>query len=218
VFRGGASQAVEGPPVGIQVYAVAGQPGWMGSSINEGKQPGSARFQPVTGEITLRGSGSGIWDKADGSYFLNRSVTGDFRMTVRVLTRPTETHEYAKAGLMIPESLAAGARNGHLVTTARHGVQWQWRPGGDGATVDVKGEVISHACLRLPILLRLTRRGNTITAQYSRDEGWSFQPAGPPLTFDPPLASTVYAGLAITAHDENQVSEAKFSGLEIRKR
>ena len=69
--------------------------------------------------------------------------------------------------------------------------------------------------LRLPIVLRLTRQGDTITARYSTDEGKSFQAACEPMTFDSPLPKTVYAGLAITAHDASQTSEARFSGLRV---
>jgi WD40 repeat protein len=216
VFRGARGASIEGPMETLQASPVAAPPGFLGSSINEGERSGSARFQPATGEIALRGSGRDIFDTADGCYFLNQPVTGDFRITVRSLTRPAKTNEWAKAGLMLRESLDAGARNVYLVSTPAHGMQGQWR-----ATTDDNSNssaVISHAALKLPILLRLTRRGNTITAQYSRDEGRSFQPAGQPLTFNPPLANTVYAGLAITSHDESQVSEAKFSGLEIHGR
>jgi regulation of enolase protein 1 (concanavalin A-like superfamily) len=216
VFRGTVGQAIEGPPVRLPVTTVAGLPGWIGSSTNEGERCGSVRFQPATRQITLRGSGSDMWGAADGCYFLSQPVTGDFQITVRALTRPTDTQEWAKTGLMVRDSVAAGARNTHLVLTPQHGMWWQWRRSADDGTADA--EVIPHAAVKLPILLRLTRRGNTITAQYSRDEGHSFQPAGQPVIFDPPLASTVYPGLAITAHDESQVSEAKFSGLEIRKR
>jgi hypothetical protein len=215
VFRGTAGQSVEGPPVRLPVTTVPGLPAWIGSSINEGEWLGSVRFQPATGEIILRGSGPDLWDKYDGFYFLNQAVTGDFQITVRALTRPVGAHEWAKAGLMVRDSLAAGARNGHLVLTAQHGIQWQWRPSGEQETVDVKAEVIPHAALKLPILLRLTRRGNTIAAETSQDGGRSFRRAGDPVRFDSPLPKSVYAGLAITAHDESQISEAKFRDLRL---
>jgi hypothetical protein len=199
--------------VTLQACPVAPPPGFLGSSINEGEQSGSVRFRPVTGEITLRGSGHDTWDAADGFYFLSQPVTGDFQITVRALTRPTDTHEYAKAGLMVRDSLAAGARHGYFALTAEHGLQFNGRATTDDTSS--ASDVIPHAALKLPILLRLIRRGSTVTAAYSRDQGRSFLAAGKPLSFDPPLANTVYAGLAITAHDEGRVSEAKFRGLRI---
>ena len=80
------------------------------------------------------------------------------------------------------------------------------------------GSIIPDEKLRLPIVLRLARQGDTITARYSTDEGKTFQAAGEPLTFESPLPKTVYAGLAITAHDASQTSEAKFDGLKIEPR
>jgi len=72
--------------------------------------------------------------------------------------------------------------------------------------------------LRLPIVLRFTRRSDTISAQYSIDEGKTFEAAGSPSTYSSPLPKTLYAGLAITAHDATQLSEAKFRDLRIEKR
>jgi TolB protein len=204
---------VEEPLATLPLAPVALPPGFLGSSTNEGEHAGSARFDPGTGEITLQGSGWDIWDAADGFYFVSRPVDGDFQITVTALTRPTRTHEAAEAGLMIREGLEAGSRHAMLVTQAAHGLSLQWRPiKGEGTEFT---EAIAAETLQLPLMLRLTRRGNTITAHYSLDEGRSFQAAGDPILFAPPLAKGVHAGLAITAHDESQVSEAKFRDLKI---
>jgi len=37
--------------------------------------------------------------------------------------------------------------------------------------------------------------------------------AGHPITFYPPLPKSVYVGLAVTAHNAGEVSEAKFRDL-----
>ena len=55
-------------------------------------------------------------------------------------------------------------------------------------------------------------------SEYSQDNGKSFQPAGNPIQFRPGLTKRMYVGLAITAFDASQVTEAKFSGLEVRRR
>jgi hypothetical protein len=199
--------------VRLPVTTVAGLPAWLASSINEGEWSGSVRFQPATGEITLRGSGSDIWGQADGCYFFNQAVTGDFRITVRSLTPPTATDGWAKAGVMLRESWEPGARNAFLFTTAANGIYRQQRVSPDDATGN---EAVSPpSALKLPILLRLTRRGNTIAAETSQDGGRSFLRAGDPIRFDRPLPKSVYAGLAITAHNAGQISEAKFLDLRI---
>jgi hypothetical protein len=72
----------------------------------------------------------------------------------------------------------------------------------------------------LPIVLRLTRQGDTITAEYSLDEGKTFA-AGGAYTFAPPLEKSLFAGLYVNAGNEDSsrraTSEAKFSGAVIQK-
>src|SRR5206468_1556269 len=108
---------VEGQPVGLAAAPVAPPPGFVGNSLSEGLKPGSVTFDRTKGEFTLRGSGRDFWNAADGGYFLNQPVTGDFQVTVEALTLPTATDPYAKAGLMIRESLDPEARNVYLVTS-----------------------------------------------------------------------------------------------------
>jgi hypothetical protein len=221
VYGSANGQDTEGPLVTLRAIPVTTPPGFVGSSVSEGNRCGSVLFQPGSGRITLRGSGKDIWQRADEFYFLNQPVTGDFQITVQALTTPTPTDEWAKASLMLRESLEAGARNVYLLSTGTHGLIYQWRPAAAGPTDSIgviQRPAPAPTLLKLPLLLRLTRRGNTITAQYSRDQGRSFQPAGAPYQFDEPLPETAYGGPAITAHDASQVSEAKSDGLEIRKR
>jgi hypothetical protein len=68
---------------------------------------------------------------------------------------------------------------------------------------------------RLPVLVRLTRRGSTITTEYSLDEGRSFRPASAPVTFHPPLPRTVYAGASIWAPSESEPGEVTLHELRI---
>jgi hypothetical protein len=145
-------------------------------------------------------------------------MTGDFQATVTALTRPAATDVWAKAGLMVRDSLEPGARHAHLCTTPVHGLSFHWRPSTNDYSEDMDRPVISHAALKLPIMLRLIRSGDTITAQYSTDHGKTFRAAGDPLTFDPPLPKSVYVGLAITAHNANKISEARFRDLQIQRR
>jgi WD40 repeat protein len=210
----------EGPRVTLPATPVALPPGFQGCSINESPRSGLALFDAATGRITLRGSGKEIWFFADGFYFLCRPVTGDFQATVKALTTPVETNEWARAGLMLRDSLEPGARNAYLHTTAAHGLIYHWRSVADDATesIGVIKSVSGRTRLKVPIVLRLTRQGEVLTMEYSRDDGKSFQKAYAPYQFQPALPRSVYVGLAISAQNAGLVTEAKFSGLEIRKR
>jgi regulation of enolase protein 1 (concanavalin A-like superfamily) len=206
-------------------------PGWTGSSIKEGDLFGSAVFHHATREITLRGSGARIGARvgrpadegyvpfsegtADEGYFLNRPVTGDFQITVRMLTTPAMTHIWARAGLMIRESLAAGARMACVSANASREALLEWRPIANGSFY-IRSAVATDQ-FKLPLILRLTRQGDTLRAETSLDDGKSFQPAGDPLRFAPPLPPTLYVGLAIHSLDANQLSEATFRDLTLEK-
>jgi regulation of enolase protein 1 (concanavalin A-like superfamily) len=229
VFRGADGSPVEGPLVAVLGTPVAAPPGWMGCSINEGPQTGSAAYDAATGEITLRGSGSGFGDAADDvvdqGYFLSQAVEGDVQITARMLTRPTGGGSSQMAGLMIQESLDADARNlilGILPTPQLpdrlSGLVRQWRNIANDPTH--RSLSIKNAALKLPIVLRLTRKGDTITPEYSTDDGQTFQ-ADPAVTFAPPLARTLHVGLVITGGTgfgpRDRISQATFSGVEIQK-
>jgi hypothetical protein len=187
--------------------------GFLTCSIDERSRQGSDRFDEATGGITLRGAGTDILGPADQCYFLCRPTPGDFQVTVEVDTRPTATHEYAHAGLMIRESLDPGARHAMLLVTAEHDPQIKWRRATDDMT-DLEA-VLCGERLKLPFLFRLTRRGNTVTAAYSPSGGRLFQSLGDAIVFDPPLPETVLVGLATTSHDSDRITETRFSGLAI---
>src|SRR5262249_16824870 len=151
-------------------------PGFQGTSMNEGGQGGTVRLGAAAGEIIVRGSGPDIFGTSDGGYFLNQPLAGDFQLSVRCLTRPTNTHEWAKAGLMIRDSLEPSTRPISLFMTASHGLLYERRPNQGDSTVSRR--LPETTSLRLPLDLRLTRRGDLITAAYSPDGGRSWKEVG----------------------------------------
>jgi hypothetical protein len=120
------------------------------------------------------------------------------------------------AGLMLRESLDAGSRYAAVWPTASSRLFTQWR-GVTGGYADWPGFfAIDNGTLKLPVTLRLTRRGSTVTPEYSTDNGTTFQAAGQSVIFDPPLGKTVYIGLAISAADRGSTKQARFSNLEFK--
>jgi regulation of enolase protein 1 (concanavalin A-like superfamily) len=95
--------------------------------------------------------------------------------------------------------------------------QWRLAP---NAHIPVDGwtEAISvgNAGLKFPITLRLTRRGETITPEISTDGGKTFR-ANRPITFSPPLAKTLYVGLAACSGIRGQLGTARFRDVTLRK-
>jgi regulation of enolase protein 1 (concanavalin A-like superfamily) len=217
LLKGADARTTEGPRVAVQATPVSAPPGWMGCSINAGLKPASAVFDPATGEIALRASGGDIWFAGDQCYFLSQLMDGDVQITVKVLSRPSATDPDAQAGLMIRESLDGSARQAALMLHARGGLAFKYRPTANGTADGPSTWAIEPADLKTPVTLRLTRKGRTITPEYSMDDGKTFNPADNPLTFDEELSPTLYVGLALSSHNRAQTSQARFAGLVIKR-
>jgi signal transduction histidine kinase len=93
---------------------VAGlSPGWKDIDIGGPGQAGSANFDGKS--FTVSGGGGDIWGAADQFHFVYSRMDGD-EIIGRVASMP-KAEPWAKAGLMIRESLAADARYVDLTVT-----------------------------------------------------------------------------------------------------
>ncbi len=121
------------------------------------------------------------------------------------------SNEWAKAGVMIRETLEPGSKHAFVTVTptASHGVSFQRRPvaGQASANTDV-------ADTPMPRWVKLTRTGSVFTAQQSAD-GITWVDIAVTPALDIQMASNVYIGLAVTSHDAAVVTAAEFSGLSM---
>lgn len=178
---------------------------WQTLDIGGVAAAGSA--SEAGGVITLMGSGSDIWESGDEFRFRYQAFTGDGEIVVRV-TGLTNTHAWAKAGVMIREDLSASARNAFLGFTPNFGVVMQRRATAGAASETAGGGGSSSTT---PRWLRLTRVGSTITGFQSTD-GVAWTPVG---TITLPLPSSVFIGLAVTSHNDGTLATATFDQLSL---
>ena len=165
------------------------------SSALRGVDIGSPRIAGSTtyssGTYRISAAGQDIWDVADQFHFAYQAITGDATVVARVQSL-TNTDDWAKAGVMIRESLTAQSRHAMVVVSAAQGRAFQRR--------DQTGEYSSHTSGgsgTAPVWLRLVRAGDLFTAYRSAD-GTSWTQIGSDTI---PMGDTVYAGLAATSHD-----------------
>ncbi|WP_226021500.1 fibronectin type III domain-containing protein [Halomicrobium salinisoli] len=164
------------------------------------------------GPITVRGAGADVWNEADAFHYYYGQTGGDFDVAVRV-DSVEETDEYAKAGLMVRESLDPGATNA-MVRRRPSSTGVQWRTSADSATEsttsdegesesEVSGGTTDHAWQRL------VRSGDAIRA-YSSPDGveWTLL-----ADLSLSLSDDVYVGLAVTSHAEGTLCTAEFDSL-----
>ena len=88
-----------------------------------------------SGAYTVSGSGADIWDDADQFQYAYQQVTGDFRITARVVSM-TNTDVWAKAGVMIRETTDAGSPHAFAAMTQANGMAFQYRPTSDQSSVN----------------------------------------------------------------------------------
>ncbi len=147
--------------------------------------------------FTIAGAGGDIWGSADGFQFASQALSGDGQITVRINTIEN-TDPWAKAGVMIRDTMDPNSAHAMMVITPANGATMQYRP--------AQGEASSSfqtTGLEAPICLSITRVGDTFTGYYSTPEGWVQQGS-----VDIPMADPVRIGIAITSHSDGTLSTA----------
>lgn len=173
---------------------------WQSQDIGSVMSAGSASFTNNT--FTLKASGADIWNNADEFYFVYQQMTDDVTLVTRV-DDLTNTNSYAKAGIMIRESLDANSKNAFLGITPKKGIKFQYRT----KTADKTGS--SGSSGKTPYWLKLERKGNTFTA-YKSSNGTSFVKIKS-ITFA--MNQQVYIGLALSSHADGTLTTGIFSGV-----
>ncbi len=163
---------------------------------------------------TVKGSGWDIWQANDGFQFLYRPMTGDGSLTARVVAEivtypgssdqnPTcwaadNSHQQpcisvSKAGVMFRQNLTEfSAIDAMVGLTQGNGSEFIYRKtAGTDTAAASPGDTLSA-----PYWVRLTRRGDSLTAEISPN-GTTWTQRGETQTIA--MGSTIYVGLASSA-------------------
>ncbi len=157
------------------------------------------------GSFAVSGSGMDIWNNGDAFRFLYQSRTGDGYLTARV-TSLTPSDVWAKAGVMIRESLDSGARNVYMALTASNGLTFQNRAVPLGASANAT----ASPGLAPPYWVRLVRNGSTFTG-FASPNGSTWTQIGSVTVAGFNGAS--FWGLAVTAHNNNLTNTSTFDNV-----
>ncbi len=174
---------------------------WASADIGAVGAAGSASYGG--GVFTLRGSGADIGAGADELRYVYHAVSGDCEIRACVSTLQN-THNAAKAGVMLRESLDAASPHALMDVTAGAGVEFIRRATRGGAST-----VSSVAGVTAPLWIRLARSGNSFTAFYSAN-GLTWTPLG---TSAIAMATNAYIGLAVTSHADGLLCTANFDDV-----
>jgi len=166
--------------------------------------PAKFTENPATGIVTMSGAGADIWGTSGEFRFAYQRLNGDGSMAVKVESL-LDTDSWAKAGVMIRESLDPEAKHAMVVVTPGNSVSFQRRTAmsSDMESTDQEGG------LTAPYWVRLTRSGDALTAQSSAD-GATWDTVG---SVNIAMVSDVYIGLALTSHSAGNATVAEFSNV-----
>jgi len=167
-------------------------------------------FERADGSILMGSTGGDIWDSADAFRLAYKRLSGNGSIVARV-DSIVNTSAWAKGGVMIRESLDPGSKHAMVVVTPGNGVALQNRPTTNQASLS-----INEVGLVAPYWVKLTRTGDSLTAERSED-GLTWVPitadaAASTLTIS--MANDVYIGLALVSNNAGaSPTAAEFSNV-----
>jgi hypothetical protein len=121
--------------------AVALPKPWVAADVGSVLGDGATGFQSP--KFILVSSGTAIGGAADSFRFNSQPLVGDGSIVARV-TSVENTGDWAKAGVVIRESLDPNARQAVMVVSAANGIAWQYRQNVGGSGVVVAGRITGH--------------------------------------------------------------------------
>jgi hypothetical protein len=166
------------------------------------------------GTYTITATGADIWNAADQFHYAFKTLSGTGSITAQVLS-VDNTDPWAKAGVMIRETLGAGSKFAAVYITPGSGCSFQGRLDTDvAATSDAAVRTTEQQAIVAPYWVKLERdfAGNFRASYSANGSNWTM------MTWNPQnisMSANVYVGLALTSHNNNATCEARFSNVTI---
>jgi len=173
---------------------------------------GAAGDDEETTSLLVTANGADIWFSNDQFRFVYQRACGDISVTLRVNFVPV-THDWAKAGLMLRETVSDDSRFAATFASRDHGYAYQRRvfprttPENDEA-----GAFTNDPINPVPGYVRLTRHGNLFDAAFSAD-AITWTPLGTGSSID--MARCIFVGVAVTSHADGVLGTASFNDFTV---
>ncbi len=158
------------------------------------------------GIYTVTGAGEDIFGTTDQFHFAYKEITGKATIVAKVESIEN-TDPFAKAGIMMRDTLDANARYSALLMTPENGVRYQYRTAIDDAT-----EREFDPNMTAPHWVKIERTsGGLIRAHHSEDGSTWTQFSLKQLS----VTGSYYVGMAVTSHDPEAKADGVFSNVSI---
>ena len=179
-------------------------PGWTDADIGAPGVPGGALHSSGSGTWRVSGGGEDIYGASDQFHYAMQDFASDGALTGRV-TSIENTNEFAKAGVMMRSSTAAGSRYAFVFATPDY-IGFETRTATGASATGV-----GFANVDAPVWLKLTRHGTTYIGWWSPDGATWNALGSQSLT----MSATPKAGLAVTAHDDDALNTSTFTNVSV---
>jgi len=166
------------------------------------------------GTYTMTGSGADIWDIGPGAgqyhdefHFAYKMLTGAGSIIARV-DSVENTNGWAKAGVMIRETLDGGSKHAFACVTPANGIASQGRTDMGAASFNT-----NQSGITAPYWVKLERSISGLFTVSHSANGSSWQQVTGATPQNIAMGSNVYIGLAVTSHEAALTCQAVFSNI-----
>ncbi len=202
-------------------HTLTEQRDWMEEGVTElslwfrgySASTGSFVEGPI-GTYTMTSSGADIWDIGPGAgeyhdefHFAYKMLTGAGSIIARI-DSVENTNGWAKAGVMIRETLDGGSKHAFACVTPDNGAASQGRPDTGAASFNT-----NQSGLTAPYWVKLERSISGLFTVSHSANGSSWQPVTGATAQNIAMGSNVYIGLALTSHDAALTCQAVFTNV-----
>ena len=174
-------------------------PPWQWADIGAVGTPGHVQGNPIDFDWFAEGAGGDIWGTADSFLYAYQPLR-DGSVVTSVVSQ-SATHPFAKAGVMIRQTLDPGSPQVILDVKPDGGIEFMTRATPGGETTFIAG---AAAVPPTEVALYLIRSGDLVSASFC------FPSTCTQLGSVQSPAGEVLAGLAVTSHDPSTLNHVHF--------
>ena len=156
---------------------------------------------------TFYGGGNDIWNTEDQFRFAYQKIGGDFSFSVKVDSLKN-THPYAKAGIMVRKNLNKNSAHGIINVFPSGDTEYGYREKNGYGMKAISGSTLDWSNAKL----RVKKAGDTVQFYILKNEQWAI--VGELDISD--WGRSLYVGIATLSHDNSQLTEARYSEIDLK--